>query len=514
MRRLKRDFNEVFIGSAALMLAILAWGLASMDSMAEFSQIAADWVGRHCGEFYTLIAVTCTLTMLICLIPRFRAVDLGQSQGPAEFSLASWFTMLFTAGMGIGLLYYGMAEPVLHSLNSPTGLDKASEAAIKQGFLISLLHLGIFPWSIYSMVGLGLLFLTQRYDLPQRISSLLYPILGNRINGPIGSLVDVLAIIAVLFGIATTLGVGIEQMSSGIHFLWDIPDTRLVQVTLIAIITLIATGSVVSGLGKGVKILSVATTILSLFLLVLVVSQNPLLDQAILQWDIHSSFIKEIIPLGLSLETKQNSEWQKNWTTFYWSWWIAWAPFVGMFIARISRGRTMREYVLGSVLVPAGFCSFWTISFGYAAHKLATKEEGRLYETIQNNFDNSFFEFITSLPLAEFTGPLTVLILVGFFVTSLDSGSLVVDIIASKGDLNPRLWKRVFWSLTEGALAATLLMAGGLKALQAGSLLSAIPFGIVMLALAVSLITTFIKITTREKRVNSVLERERAQVRL
>ena len=490
-----KDLNEVFVIAAAAVLAIVFWGLISLESLSNFALSANNWVGETFDTFYIAIMNGSMLVLLLFLHPRFKNVlESGDSCRPA-YSLVSWLAMLFTAGIGIGLLYYGMAEPLSHSLQPPNNLEASSLAAHKFGVGITMLHYGVQVWALYSIVGLGLLFYHTQYDLPYRISSLLYPILGERVHGFLGSLVDIMSIVAILFGVATTLGLGVEQINGGLTYIWGIPMAAGIQICLITVITITATISVVTGLDKGIRLLSLATASLSLILLAFIAGQNAMDELVLSIFEGGAYYVTNFLSLSLSMETIANKDWQKNWTTFYWAWWIAWSPFVGMFIARISKGRSLRQYICGTMLIPALFCGIWIMVFSHTAASVAAADGGKLIESIRNNFSVSFFTFLQGLPLSKAASISTLMLLVGFFVTSSDSGSLVVHMLAAKGNPKPAAWQRVFWSLLEGALAATLLMAGGLKALQAGSMLSTVPFGFVIIGLLISLPMKFIKAT-------------------
>ena len=487
MKNISKDLNDVFIASSVIILAVVAWGLVSMDSLANFALSANNWVAAHFDWFYIVIMNSCFVALLVLLLPRFKSFPLDKGLKGPEFSNTSWLAMLFTAGIGIGLLYYGVAEPLYHIANPPNGAPAHSKEAIELATSITLLHYGLHVWALYSLVGLGLIYYTSEYGLPTRISSLLYPIIGKRVSGPIGSLVDIIAIVAILFGVATTLGLGVQQINGGLEYLWGIPNDTFVQVGLIMSITLVATLSVVTGVDKGILLLSLGTMALSIALVVFVMAQS---DLGNLLSDVArggSQYVTNLIPLSLSQETLANTKWQQNWTTFYWAWWIAWAPFVGMFIARISRGRTLRQYIVGTMFAPAGFCGIWILVFAHQAMAVATSDGGALLTSVNTQFSVAFFQFLDGLPMSKVVSGMTLFLLIGFFVTSSDSGSLVVDMLASKGNPNPPVWQRVFWGLTEGFLAAILLLAGGLTALQAGSLVSTLPFGIIVLAVVVSL---------------------------
>ena len=418
---------------------------------------------------------------------RFGSIRLGGPDAKPEFSKAQWLAMLFSAGMGIGLVFFGVAEPMIHFHQPPYAIDDVSERAAT-AFQISYLHYGVFPWSVYAIVGLGMAFFTFNKGLPLSIRSVFYPILGDRIYGPMGHAIDALAVIATLVGLATSLGFGVQQIASGLNHLGGFDLSVNGQVGLIAVITLFATISVVTGLKKGVRILSEANIWIACSLLLLVLLLGPTVR--ILDVFLQSTglYVQQMISLGTWSEAFQDDgHWQNSWTVFYWAWWIAWSPFVGIFIARISKGRTIKEFVLNVLTVPVLFTFFWFAVFGTSALELDLAGVSDVGEAVQNDLSTALFVMLDHYPLAGLTSVVSILLVTSFFITSSDSGSLVVDMLTSGGKLDAPVGQRIFWAITEGAVAAALLLSGGLKAMQAMSIAAGIPYALLLIFMVFSL---------------------------
>jgi choline/glycine/proline betaine transport protein len=381
-----------------------------------------------------------------------------------------------------------VAEPVLHYASPPAGAAETVDAA-KQAMQIAFFHWGFHIWAIYGLVGLVLAYFAFRHGLPLSIRSALYPLIGERIHGPIGHAVDVFAILGTLFGIATTLGLSVTQINAGVHYLWEsVPISTNFQIAAIAVITLAATISVVAGMDKGVKRLSILNMILAVILMLFVFVVGPTIH--ILETFIQNtgSYLSGIVERTFNLQAYSRSDWIGNWTLFIFGWTIAWAPFVGMFIAKISRGRTIRQFVFGVMLVPTLFTFLWFSIFGDTALNLIMNEGlDTLVGQVQADHSVALFQLYDVLPWSFFISILTVLLIITFFVTSSDSGSLVVDSLASGGVSDTPIWQRVFWAVMEGAVAAVLLLAGGLSALQTMTIASALPFAIIMLLAAIGM---------------------------
>ncbi|MFW6082062.1 MAG: BCCT family transporter, partial [Desulfosalsimonas sp.] len=393
---------------------------------------------------------------------------------------------LFSAGMGIGLLFYGVAEPMFHYVANPLTEAGTTEAA-RKAMDITFLHWGLHPWAIYSLVGLSLAFFAFNKGLPLSIRTAFYPLLGDRIYGWPGNIIDILATVATLFGVATSLGLGVQQVNAGLSHLLGIEQSTTVQVMLIAGITGVATWSVVMGLDKGIRRLSEINIgfagLLALFVL-LVGPTLFVLDGLI---ENLGYYIQHLPELSTWNETYEQTEWQQGWTIFYWSWWIAWSPFVGMFIARVSYGRTIRQFILGVLLVPTLVTFVWITIFGNTALFVEMFGAGGIAKTVQENIPISLFELLGNFPLSSVTSSLAIVVIITFFVTSSDSGSMVIDIITSGGNPNPPVLSRLFWAITEGAVAAALLLGGGLAALQTATITTGLPFAIILLGMCFAL---------------------------
>jgi choline/glycine/proline betaine transport protein len=394
--------------------------------------------------------------------------------------------MLFSAGMGIGLLFYGVAEPMFHFVASPLAEPGTADAA-RTAMDFTFLHWGLHPWSIYALVGLSLGFFAFNKGLPLSIRSVFYPLFGERIYGPIGNIIDIMATVATMFGVATSLGLGVQQVNAGLHHLFDLPQTTWMQLVLIAAITAVATWSVVKGLDAGIKRLSQLNVIVAATLLLFVLLMGPSLF--ILNAFVENTgyYLQKFFQLSTWNETYENTEWQNGWTVFYWGWWIAWSPFVGMFIARVSYGRTVREFIKGVLFIPTLVTFLWVTTFGNSALQIEMFGPGGIAKAVQENIPVSLFVLLEHFPLDMLTSLLAVAVVVTFFVTSSDSGSLVIDIITAGGNTEPPKIQRIFWAVMEGLVAAALLLGGGLVALQTAAITTGLPFAIILLGMCYAL---------------------------
>ena len=444
------------------------------------------FIAEKAGWFYILSVNVIFGFCLYLLFSRYSTIRLGGQTARPEFTYGSWLAMLFSAGMGIGLLFYSVAEPVSHYASPPFGKSHTIESA-QLAMRLTMLHWGVHCWSIYALVGLALAFFSFNRGLPLTLRSAFYPLLGNRIYGPIGNVVDILGAVATLFGLATSLGLGVRQINAGLSHLFPIPETIGFQVVLITIITSFATISVVLGLDKGIRRLSQLNMVLALLLLVLLCFMGPtffLLDAFIQNI---GQYIEYLPALSTWTETYQHTHWQNQWTLFYWGWWLSWSPFVGMFIARISKGRTIREFLLGVIVVPTMLTILWLTVFGDTALYVELFGQGGIAQAASQNLAIALFALLEQFPWSFFSSILGIIVVVVFFVSSSDSASLVVDIITAGGNTDPPVKQRIFWASMEGVVAAVLLVGGGLQALQTASLSSGLPFGLIMLVMGWSL---------------------------
>ncbi len=480
--------KPVFLISAGLIISVCMYGALFSEHASLFFSKLQDWLLTNLGWLYMGAVAVFFFLVLYLAFSRFSHLKLGPDDSEPEYSYASWFAMLFSAGMGIGLMFFGVSEPMTHFLSPPIGEGGTVDAA-RHAMQTTFFHWGVHAWAIYIVIGLSLAYFAYRQDLPLTLRSALYPIVGERIYGPLGHTVDIFAILGTMFGVATSLGVGVMQVNAGLNYLFDLPVSTTVQVVLIVAITGGATASVVAGLDAGIRRLSELNLLLAVLLLLFVLFAGPTVT-------LLSSFIQNIgmylsnfVDMTFRLYAYEPNEWFGDWTLFYWAWWISWSPFVGMFIARISRGRTIREFILGVLLVPSGFTFLWLTVFGNSGLWLELHDTGaELAAAVENNMPTAIFVLLEQLPLTTITTALSTVLIVTFFITSSDSGSLVIDIISSGGAENPPVWQRIFWALSEGAVAATLLVAGGLAALQTAAITSALPLIIVMLLVCYGLV--------------------------
>ena len=486
------DFHpEVFITSGILILLfVLLTVLFREPAETAFGQIQT-FIAEGMGWFL-ILAVSIYLSVAILLaLSRFGSVRIGGQDARPEFSTFAWLAMLLSAGMGIGLMFWSVAEPIYHFQSPPTILgtiEPGTNDAAQQALSITFFHWGFHAWGIYALVGLALAFFAYNRGLPLTIRSVFYPLLGDRIYGWMGNVVDVLAVTATLFGLATSLGFGVQQVNAGFNFLFDLPINAPVQVVLIAIITGFATASVVSGLDAGVRRLSELNMVLAAILMVFVLLAGPTIFLLGTFVQTTGFYLASLPTFSFWTETFQSTSWQNSWTVFYWGWWISWSPFVGIFIARISKGRTVREFILGVLLLPSLLTFLWMSVFGGTALNLELGDSpGIIADAVNAEVATALFVMLQQLPLTGITSFVGIILVVVFFVTSSDSGSLVVDNLTSGGKLDSPVPQRVFWAAMEGVVAAVLLLGGGLTALQTAAITTGLPFAIVLLVMCYSL---------------------------
>lgn len=456
-------------------------------------EVVKEWILGTLKWYYIGIVAFFLFFVIWLLFSRYGNIRLGDDNDRPEFSYFSWFAMLFGAGMGIGLVFWSIAEPIYHFQDNPfiTEAQQETPLAAEMAMRITFFHWGLHPWAIYVIVSLSLAYFAYRKKLPLTIRSSLYPLIGDKIYGPIGHAADVLAVFGTVFGVATSLGLGVQQMNTGLNILFGVEISIVNQMLLIAVISLIATASVVSGVGKGIKILSELNLWLSIAILAFFLFLGPttyLLNQFL---ESVGDYFQNVIALSLWTDAAKDRPWQGWWTAFYWGWWIAWAPFVGMFIARISRGRTIREFVLGVLLVPSFMAFIWLTLFGGTALHIELFGDGGIVEAVKSDVTIALYTTFDKMNLGVM-GTLgafvATLLIATYFITSSDSGTLVINTILSMGDEHPPIGHRIFWGLGEGVVAAILLLAGGLSALQTASIVAALPFSVIMLMMIYGLV--------------------------
>ena len=473
----------VFIPAAVIMILLVIGTSINPEAAGALFSVVLNYITDTFGWFYMLAVAIFLMFIIVLAFSPYGNIKLGPDHGVAEYKFLEWFAMLFSAGYGIALLFFGVAEPVLHFASPPLS-EPQTIAAAKEAMQIAYFHWGFHIWAIYGVVGLSLAYFSFRHGLPLSMRSTLYPLIGDKIYGPIGHTVDVFAILGTMFGIATSLGLSVSQINAGMNYLLPdlIPVSTTVQVITIALITVAALVSVLAGMDKGVKRLSILNMVLATALMIFVFIVGPTIFILNAFMENTGSYLGNIVERTFSLQAYQLSDWISNWTLFIFAWTIAWAPFVGLFIAKISRGRTIREFVFGVMLVPTFFTFFWFAVFGDTALSMIMNDGyTSLITDVQNNQAIALFKLLENLPFTEFVSSLTVLLIITFFVTSSDSGSLVIDSLAAGGRSDTPWWQRSFWVITEGAVASVLLLAGGLTALQTAAIVSALPFAIIIL---------------------------------
>ncbi|QLB59390.1 choline transporter [Acinetobacter indicus] len=474
----------VFFLSATLILLFSLVTILFNDQANQLITQILNWVSRTFSWYYLLAATLYLVFVLFIALSRYGDIKLGPKHSKPEFSLLSWSAMLFSAGIGIDLMFFSVAEPLSHYMNPPVGEGQTFEAA-RQSMVWTLFHYGLTGWSMYALVGVALGYFSYRYNLPLTIRSALYPIFGKRVNGWIGHSVDTAAVLGTIFGIATTCGIGVVQLNYGLHVLFDVPENLLIQSALIAVAVIITAISVASGVNKGLRILSEVNIYVSigLLLFILVMGNTEFLLAALIQN--FGDYISQFPQLSLtSFPFQQPKEWMNSWTLFFWAWWIAWSPFVGLFLARISRGRTIREFVAGTLIIPLLFTLTWLSIFGNSAlHSVIFDGNTQLATTVLANPAHGFYDLLAQYPCFPFLAGVATITGLLFYVTSADSGALVLGNFTTKFSNiehdSPR-WLSVFWALAIGLLTLAMLMANGVTALQNTTIIMGLPFSFVI----------------------------------
>ena len=486
--------KPVFITSSVLIVGFIIFGSLFSETAATLFSFLQAFIAE---KFRWLFIILFNMALVFCIYltaSRYGDIRLGKQTERPQYSLFSWIAMLFSAGIGIGLVYWGTAEPLYHFMAPPLGEAETLESA-KQAMNLSFLHWGLHAWAIYTIVALSLAYFHFRRGLPLSIRSTLYPILGQRIYGKWGHTVDVLAVFGTMFGVVTSLGLGVMQINAGLEGLFGIPSTLTIQFIIIAFVTSLACGSLMLGLDKGIKRLSDINMGLTGILLAFMVILGPTLfifDSFI---ENVGNYLANIVTLSTWSEAYSNTDWQSAWTIFYWAWWVSWSPFVGVFIARISRGRTIREFVFGVLLIPMTILFFWFTTFGGVAIQMELLAgmnpevvSPGLVAAVQADYGSAIFKLVEYYPLTKPITLLIVVMIVLWFVTSSDSASFVIDMLTAGGDTNPPKIQRLFWALMQGLIAAILLAAGGLDALQAAAIVAGLPFALVIFVMMYALL--------------------------
>lgn len=473
--------------TSLLLIAILIGVCVSFPSRIEdWLQTAQLAVTTNFGWFFIVTVNVILIFALYLAFSKFGGIKLGGDDAEVEFTNTSWFAMLFSTGMGIGIMFFSIAEPVSHfgSPPRPAGDDVATAI---QAMEFTSLHWGLHAWAIYAIVGLALAFFGFNRRLPMTFRSLFYPFWGEKIHGRWGDVIDILSVLATVFGLSTSLGLGVIQISAGLEFLYGWHISPLIQSLIILLVISIATISVYAGLDKGVKFLSNINIFIASGFMLFIFLLGPTLF--ILEGYIQNtgSYLANFIDLSTWSDTYSGSGWQNAWTIFYWAWWIAWSPFVGSFIARISKGRTIKEFILGVLIVPGLITLLWMNVFGGSALDMILQGDLTMVEAVKNDISTALFVFLDHFPFTQFLSIIAIVLIFSFFITSSDSGSLVIDNITSGKFGESPVWQRVFWSFSQGAIAVVLLWSGGLGALQTAVIITGLPFAVILLVLCYSL---------------------------
>ena len=506
------------IASMIMILAFVGFTISDVEFSSEVFAKGKDFIIGTLDWFYVLVVNLVLFFVFWLLMSRFGDVKLGKDDDEPDFSTFSWICMLFSAGLGSGLIYWGVAEPMFHMQDNPfmtrAGIEAGSVEAGATAIRITDFHWGLHGWALYVLVGLSLAYFAYRKDLPLTLRSALYPILKDKIYGPWGHLVDLIGVFGTIFGLATSLGLGIKPIAAGLANLGWLENTQANQLILIAIITTLGTASAVSGVGKGVRILSEVNVWASLGLLTLFLVLGP--TAFILGITITSAgdYLWNFIPMGFWIDGEPERQWQSWWTIFYWGWWIAWCPFVGLFIARVSKGRTIRQFCACVLLVPVSVVVLWMGVFGGAAVGVDLFNGAGVVDAVNADYASGVFQTIVGFGYESLVTPITILVtvlLISWFVTSSDSGTLVMCTMLSMGDEHPPIKFRLFWGITSGVVAGVLMLAGGLSALQTASIVAGLPIAVILILMGYGMVKTlhedFPAIDVEDKRELEFLNR-------
>ncbi|MGC4018211.1 MAG: BCCT family transporter [Muricomes sp.] len=487
----KKPDNFVFYVSLVLTGIVAIWAVAGNASFSKVSDIVFAFLTKDFGWLYLLAMTFFVIFAIGIALSKYGKVRLGPDDSRPEYKTTSWFAMLFGAGMGVGLVFWGVAEPISHYIGPKAGIDPASPEAADFAMRASFMHWGIHPWAGYAIIGLALGYFQFRKNKPGLISVLFEPLIGEKgVKGPIGKIVDVLAVFATVAGIVTSLGLGVLQINSGFNYLFGIPTTLVIQIIIIAVISVIYIWSAVSGIEKGIKLISDANLYIAFILMIAVVLVGPRLEIVNNFINGMGQYLGNFAQDSLGISSYGDNSWVEAWRIFYWAWWIAWAPFVGIFIARISRGRTIREFVMGVVIAPSLGSIVWFAIFGSLGLHLADNGELSI-ETLKQVAavpETGLFVVMQKYPLGVALSVIALVLLCTFFITSANSGTFVLSMLTSEGNLNPGNGKKILWGVIQSITAVGLLIAGGLKPLQTISIVAAFPFIFIMIFACVSLV--------------------------
>ena len=491
--------QTVFWISVALVVVFVVPGAVVPDLLDRVTSAVHEWILATFGWAYLLATILFLLFALYLAVGPYGSIRLGRDDEKPQYSYFGWFSMLFAAGMGIGLVFWGVAEPLTHFHNPPAHLAADSGEAARFAMVRSFFHWGVHPWAVYIVMSLSIAYFSFRRGMPPLISSVFYPLIGDAIYRWPGRLIDILSVFATVFGVATSLGFGATQIRGGLSSVFGVPDSTAVALIIIAVVTVLYMTSSMIGLDKGIQVLSKGNVMLTLALMVLVLVLGPTAYIFNVFTSTIGGYLSSFVDLSLSSNPFEGFEWTKQWTLFYWAWWISWSPFVGLFVASISRGRTIREFVIGALLVPTILTFLWFAVFGGTGLQLELSGGStELAATAASNPPRALFALLEQLPLTRVLSLLSLVVLGIFFVTSADSATYVLGMMTSNGAMRPSAWKKILWGVLQSSAAAVLLVSGGLGGLQRMAIIAALPFTLVMVAMMRSLHTAMRYELTRE----------------
>jgi glycine betaine transporter len=485
----RHDKNTVFSISLLIVLILVLVGIVAPERLDGWTAVMHTSIITHFGWTYLLSAFLFLAFCIFMAFSRYGDIKLGHDHEKPRFSYFGWFSMLFAAGMGIGLIFWGVAEPMSHYLNPPAYIDDASPEAAKFAMRYSFFHWGVHPWAIYIVMSMSIAYFSFRRGMRPLLSSCFYPLLGKRIFGPAGYTIDILAVFATVFGIVTSLGLGAMQINTGLASVLPFKATFTSTLAIIGVVTVLFIISSMTGLDKGIQLLSKANVMLAITILafMLVVGPSTMIMNIFIST--LADYASSLFTMSLSTNPFRGLEWTQSWTLFYWAWWISWSPFVGLFVASISRGRTIREFVTGALLVPTLLTFVWFSVFGGAAFELELHQGAGIAAAVAEDVSTGLFQLYAHYPLSGVLTVLTIVLLVVFFITSADSATFVLAMMTSGGQDNPPTSKKIIWGLTVSATASVLLFTGGLEGLQRMAIAAALPFSAIMLLLCLCLLS-------------------------
>ncbi|MFS0824784.1 BCCT family transporter [Bacillus sp. 1P02SD] len=481
--------NKVFMVALLLSLAFIVVGTMFKDGLMNTATSILNFIITYFGWFYLSTGSLFVIVCLYLMFSKYGKIKLGDPTDQPAYGTKTWLAMLFSTGMGVGLVFWSIAEPVMHYMNNPftePGSDESAEFALQNTFF----HWGIHPWAIFGLVGLGMAYFQFRKKLPALVSSIFYPILGDRIYGPIGKTIDTYSIFVTTLGVASTLGLSSLQIAGGFNVVWGIPNTLTLQITIISFATIIFVISSITGINRGIKILSNINMVIAVGLMLMLLLIGPMTTILSLFVSTTASYLNDMISLSFRLTpfSEDKQSWITNWPVFYWAWWTTWAPFVGAFIARISKGRTIREYVLGVLIVPSFVSFVWfSVLGGSALHLIHDLGITALGESVNADITSALFQFFEYLPLSTLLSVITMALIIIFFITSSDSATFVLGMLSDKGNLNPPNKLKVLWGVIIAGSAIVFLLNGGLDAVKTFSIVAAAPFTLLMIFMSYSI---------------------------